>query len=125
MTTTTHRNHPANNGGKWIRPEKRLAIYLRDGMACVYCGSSVEGGVVLTLDHVKPYSKGGDNGAGNLVCACKKCNSSRGNRPVATFVRSVAEYLGEDTGDILRHIRNCRSRRLDIEAAKEIINRRG
>ena len=49
--------HPAENGGKWIRPDKRLALYLRDGMACCWCGASVEEGEHLTLDHVIPVSR--------------------------------------------------------------------
>ena len=40
--TITRHPHPATNGSKWIRPEKRMAIYLRDGLACVYCGEGVE-----------------------------------------------------------------------------------
>ena len=66
-------------GMKWIRNEKRLAIYLRDGLACVYCAESVEDGATLTLDHLKTHFRGGSNEAGNLVTACKRCNSSRGN----------------------------------------------
>ena len=58
-------------GMNWIRQEKRLAIYLRDGMSCAYCGASVEGGAQLSLDHVKPHSRGGSNAAANLVtCSC-------------------------------------------------------
>ena len=34
------------------RPEKRLAIYLRDDMACIYCGIGIEEAGTLTLDHV-------------------------------------------------------------------------
>lgn len=42
------------HGGKWIRVERRLGIYLRDGLACVWCGASVEqDGVQLSLDHLK------------------------------------------------------------------------
>ena len=71
-------------GGKWIRNDRRLAIYLRDGLACVYCGQSVEeDGIVMTLDHLKPRSKGGKNEPTNLITACKTCNSSRGNRAVS------------------------------------------
>ncbi|KKK72946.1 hypothetical protein LCGC14_2898780, partial [marine sediment metagenome] len=36
-----------NQGMNWIRPEKRLAIYLRDGLACCYCGATVEDGTKL------------------------------------------------------------------------------
>ena len=116
-----------NQGMNWIRCEKRLAIYLRDGMACCYCGHGVEDGAQLTLDHLTPHSKGGCNEAGNLVTCCLRCNSSRGDRPVATFARAVAGYLdhGVPPKAILAHIRNCRGRVLDIPAAKELIARRG
>lgn len=113
-------------GMNWIRQEKRLAIYLRDGMACVYCGSGVEDVVRLTLDHFRPHSKGGTNEAGNLVTCCNRCNASRGDRPVATFVRAVARYLndGATDGDILAHIARCRKRALPMAEAKELLARR-
>jgi len=33
----------------------------------------------LTLDHLKPKSKGGSNSLENLRLACFNCNNSRGN----------------------------------------------
>lgn len=116
-----------NQGMNWIRPEKRLAIYLRDGMACCWCGASIENdGVKLTLDHLMPYSKGGTHGHTNLVTCCGRCNSSRGNRPMAAFARVVAEYLGlADGNEILAHISRTRGRKLNVPAAKELISRRG
>jgi len=112
-------------GRRWIRDEKRLAIYLRDGLACVYCGATVEDGVMLTLDHLQPRSKGGRNDAANLVTCCKKCNSSRQDRPVRRFVRACADYLGDSADAILRQVENCRRRKIDVEAAKKIMARRG
>ena len=56
-------------GSKWIRPVKRLAIYARDGFACVFCGATMEQGARLTLDHVVPCLLGGDNKENNLVTA--------------------------------------------------------
>jgi 5-methylcytosine-specific restriction endonuclease McrA len=112
-------------GMNWIRKEKRLAIYLRDGLACVYCGSSVEDGIQLSLDHCKPYSKGGNNSEKNLVTCCAKCNSSRGNRSQAGFICAVAGYVEKDEKEIARHVRNCRNRKIDTNEAKKIIARRG
>jgi 5-methylcytosine-specific restriction endonuclease McrA len=58
-------------------------IYLRDGGACVYCGTPVS---VVTrpasavgFDHVIPYSKGGQHTADNLVTCCVPCNSRKHN----------------------------------------------
>lgn len=54
--------------GQWIRSEKRLAIYLRDGFHCLACFRDLHGADPsdITLDHVVPCSKGGSNKASNL-----------------------------------------------------------
>lgn len=45
---------------------------------CYYCGSYVD----ISIDHVIPVSRGGRHSIGNLVAACKPCNSSKNNRTV-------------------------------------------
>ena len=112
-------------GMNWIRQDKRLAIYLRDGLSCCYCGASVEQGAQLSLDHVKPHSKGGSNKATNLVTCCTRCNSARQDRPVAEFARGVANYLGVDAAEIVAHVRRVRRRQLPRAEAKAMIARRG
>jgi len=114
-------------GMNWIRQEKRLAIYLRDGMACAYCGHSVEDGAQLSLDHLTPHSRGGKNHEKNLVTCCSRCNSSRGNRSVRSFCRAVAEYLdhGVEAREIELHVRACARRALPLDEAKSLVSRRG
>lgn len=115
-------------GGKWITPVRRLGIYLRDGMCCVYCGAAVEqDGVRLSLDHLKCHTHGGGNESSNLVTCCSRCNSSRGKRSVAAFCRAVAAYLnhGADPKQIERHVRACAKREVPIAEAKELLARRG
>ena len=123
----TGRNEQGWQGSKWIRRTTRLAIYLRDGLSCAYCGASIEDGAILTIDHIKPRSKGGSNEPANLVTACKRCNSARGDRPLRRFARSVADYLnhGIEADDIIRHVQTCRRRRLPRAEARELIERRG
>lgn len=115
------------HGQKWIRNEKRLAIYLRDGLACAYCGATVENGAVLTLDHLRPHSKNGTNNATNLVTCCKKCNSSRGNRSLRGFCRAVAQYVnhGITAKKVEQYVKNCARRALPLDEAKSLINRQG
>lgn len=60
---------------KNIRPS-RNRIYKRDGNECVYCGSKKD----LTLDHVIPKSRGGNNEWTNLVTSCFKCNLKKANK---------------------------------------------
>lgn len=114
-------------GMNWIRKPKRLAIYLRDGMACVWCGEGVEEGTKLTLDHLIPYSEGGDHTEENLVTSCHRCNSSRGTRSPRAFAKVVAEYVGgtRTSSSILEFIRKTTKRKLDVKFAKELIDSRG
>ena len=57
-------------------------IKRRDGNRCVYCGS-VEN---LTIDHVRPRSKGGTTTADNCVTACKECNLTKGSLSLDAFL---------------------------------------
>jgi hypothetical protein len=102
------------NGGKWIRPEKRLAIYLRDGFACAYCGTDLRDSAPenVNLDHLRPRSKGGTNEARNLVTSCKSCNCSRQDRPWRAFAPG---------GAVERILRQTR-RVLNVELAKAILD---
>lgn len=127
---TTHKTRGKGNGYQgmnWIRPEKRLAIYLRDGLACVYCGAPIEEGTQLSLDHIIPYSKGGSHDASNLVTCCSRCNSARGNRSWKKFASAVAEYLdhGITADAIVKRIENARRRVLLTKEAKAMIAARG
>ena len=116
-----------NQGMNWIRKEKRLAIYLRDGLACAYCGAGVEDSERLTLDHLKPYSNGGKNDQTNLVTCCLRCNSVRGNRPWQRFCTDVATYLDHSIHpqEIVNHIVKTSRRPINVPMAKTIIKRRG
>jgi hypothetical protein len=114
-------------GSKWITRERRLAIYLRDGLACAYCGSTLEDGTLLTLDHLMPYREGGSTQSQNLITCCRKCNSSRGQRTLEAFAAATAAYLNHDiTAEmIVDSIREKVSRAVDLNAAKALIAARG
>ncbi|AOS83995.1 HNH endonuclease [Chlorobaculum limnaeum] len=58
----------------------RKNLFRRDGFRCQYCGGKE---AELTLDHVIPKSRGGEESWENLVTACKPCNSKKGNRTPA------------------------------------------
>src|SRR2546430_1317192 len=53
--------------------------YMRDKFRCQYCGEK-KGAVELTLDHIMPRSRGGDNSPVNVVAACIQCNNRKSNR---------------------------------------------
>ena len=58
---------------------KRARIYMRDKFRCQYCGVKKTAGD-LTLDHILPRSRGGDNSPMNIVTACVVCNNRKGSR---------------------------------------------
>lgn len=99
--------HSHLRSGRWISEKKRFAIYLRDGMQCVYCQRSVEsalGTAGCALDHV--VADGG-NTEGNLVTCCKECNDSKGGSSHESFCdkltihrieSAIAKRIDENAG---------------------------
>ena len=55
----------------------RKNILLRDNFQCQYCGKT---DMPLTIDHIVPRSRGGEYSWENLITACPRCNSKKGNR---------------------------------------------
>jgi 5-methylcytosine-specific restriction endonuclease McrA len=90
--------------GRWIRPVKRLAIYLRDGYRCLYCNVDLRGADPreVNLDHVVAKSEGGSNHESNLVTTCRSCNCSRQDKPLSEFCST----------EVRRVIRRVTSRQL-------------
>ncbi len=73
--------------GRPQNPEarRRERIFRRDGFRCVYCGDVFEPDD-LTLDHVQPRMRGGDPSDGNLVSACRACNTAKAGAPAWAFL---------------------------------------
>ena len=69
--------------GVFVRvPSKRVEltrknIIKRDGHQCQYCATRC---APMTVDHVIPKTRGGEDSWENLVAACVKCNNGKGNR---------------------------------------------
>ena len=57
----------------------RENLFQRDGQKCAYCGKKFKRDE-LTVDHILPRSKGGDNSWKNLITSCKKCNNIKADR---------------------------------------------
>jgi len=54
----------------------RRNIFLRDNFKCQYCGK----GGTLTIDHVMPKSRGGDDNWENVVVSCVRCNNKKSDK---------------------------------------------
>jgi 5-methylcytosine-specific restriction endonuclease McrA len=99
----------------------RNDVFARDGYRCVYCGRG-EPEVVLSVDHVEPRMRGGDNSPGNLVTACTECNLQKGGRAAWAYLqdRSV------ERGSFLERATYVwpRLRQAVVEAAEKAARRR-
>lgn len=115
----------------WIRRDKRLAIYLRDGFACAYCNAKAESpGVMLSLDHLICRSAGGGNNASNLITACMKCNSTRRDTELGEWLkiacgddaaktaRFIVKHTAMDLAPYRKEAKAIIARRKDAKAAK-------
>ena len=60
----------------------RAQIFERDQSTCQNCGANEEKkpGVKLVLDHIVPYSKGGETTYENLQVLCRRCNINKNNK---------------------------------------------
>lgn len=59
----------------------RFKVLQRDRFRCYTCGASpsVTPGVLLEIDHITPWSKGGETVVGNLQTLCFSCNQGKTN----------------------------------------------
>lgn len=90
-------------GSRWIRRTRRLALYMRDGFTCVYCGLSMLDHKPdnIELDHVDGTEYFGSpvHTNDNLVTCCQGCNRSKRDLPLDewaapdTVVRVVSALL--------------------------------
>jgi len=76
-----------------IKRERARARALRDSPwwkrrcapgVCHYCGAQV-GARALTMDHLVPIIRGGLSTKGNVVAACKACNTAKKHKLAFEF----------------------------------------
>lgn len=60
-----------------ISMRMRRQVFERDGFRCRHCGSRDR----LSVDHIRPESKGGVTELDNLQTLCGPCNSRKGTDP--------------------------------------------
>ena len=70
-----------NNGVFSISKKELKKLYT---LPCFYCGKFAP----ITLDHITPVSRGGRHSIGNLVSACRSCNSSKNDRFITEWRKS-------------------------------------
>ena len=79
------------------RPDRSHVRALEAARVCAYCGDlfdALSARKHRTVDHVLPLALGGTNVSGNLVAACKACNSSKNKRTLAEWVTTGLAPVG-------------------------------
>lgn len=54
----------------------RRSILIRDKHTCAYCNAKEN----LTIDHILPSSRGGQDIWENMISCCERCNLKKGNK---------------------------------------------
>jgi 5-methylcytosine-specific restriction endonuclease McrA len=57
---------------------------------CSYCGAK---DTPLQIEHIVPRAKGGTNRINNVCLACEPCNTAKGTRDIAVFLKKKPEVL--------------------------------
>ena len=86
---------PANKA-KVGKPTRSL-ILKRDRHVCQYCGYF---GDKITVDHVIPKSRGGDDSWQNLVASCLPCNNCKGSRTPEEWALLLRQVFLEKTANL-------------------------
>ena len=72
---------PKHRTSRNINTRLRFKVLARDNFKCCACGASPakDPSVVLHVDHIIPWSKGGETVIENLQTLCSKCNLGKSN----------------------------------------------
>jgi hypothetical protein len=92
----------------------RQSIHLRERGHCFYCLRRTDARVQC-LDHVVPRVRAGRNSYRNLVSSCLECNSLKGERPAAHFLRWLYRERRITSAEL-----NARLRALDALASGKL-----
>ena len=73
---------------KHYSPEVRKMIYDKSGGRCALCGRKITLSE-MTIDHIVPLDRNGENGTNNLQCACYACNQFKANILPEDFMERI------------------------------------
>jgi len=82
MTKSKKKEKPKKRTNRIANLRQRFRVMKRDGFKCVLCGASpaTTPGCELQIDHIIPWSKGGETAEENLRTLCAQCNLGRSNK---------------------------------------------
>jgi hypothetical protein len=82
LTTRPHQNKIHHKTTRGMSLSLRYDVLKRDNFRCVSCGRSpaTEPDIKLHIDHIVPWSKGGETVIDNLQSLCSRCNIGKSNK---------------------------------------------
>lgn len=92
-----------------VSPALRQAIFDRDDHECLCCQSHEK----LSIDHIVPLAKGGDNSFENLQTLCMSCNSAKGDSTKDYRKSNVDPSMDQDRA---KHGAPCPSDSLSLDS---------
>mgnify|MGYP001287283655 CR=1 FL=1 len=83
--------HKSRKGIRGKIPKKmRNEVYQRDNYQCGFCFEDFSNNRrELTIDHIIPLAKDGLDEMSNYIAACRKCNESKKDLPIAEFAKRI------------------------------------
>jgi len=90
----TRRTRKNQSGGSYTAREWYILCEYYD-FHCLKCGGQFTFDK-LTLDHIKPVSKGGSSNIWNLQPLCGKCNASKGNKEI-DYRKTLPDWIDHDS----------------------------
>jgi 5-methylcytosine-specific restriction endonuclease McrA len=83
-------NSKKNKVKRYTSFSKKL-VWKRDDYTCWYCRRShkqmLDEDLCITIDHIKPRSKGGQNTFDNTVTCCSECNGKKDSMDIVKFCK--------------------------------------
>lgn len=79
---SAHQPQVAPRGPRNINWRLRAIVLMRDGARCQLCGAEAREGAKLHIDHIVPWSKGGETALHNLRVLCAVCNIGKSDAEI-------------------------------------------
>lgn len=79
-----------------ISLDYKKIIYKRSDCSCQICGCELAF-EEMSVDHIIPLAKGGDDQMDNLQCACKTCNALKQDFLPGDFYEKIVEIYWQQT----------------------------
>lgn len=99
-----------------LRPGVKHAVLVIHGNSCQYCG-----GVAVEVDHIIPSRKGGTDKEENLTASCRRCNATKGKKPLSPEYQRETIFKAFVVADLVRDVaRNYNHSRNDAKRTRSV-----